>query len=224
MKGASWVDGGSFMDTQVVREFDELSFDEGVQLEAAVAAYARQFEEKQEAFLEQNGKTAQSVLELCRVVHAASCQLSDYPEKLKDFRKRTKLTKNSTFSQHMTIGKNYDTLSPHAPKLPASWYALYRIARLDDDVLEKALADGKIHPSVTQGQLNALAGRVSKKRVELRFLAIFAPDDASSDVLFQIQEQVFQLLKSYEGKGFSACGSKKWRQATRLHETLKVAA
>src|SRR5215831_6419128 len=49
----------------------------------------------------------------------------------------------------------------HGRDLPASWRTLYELTQLDDDVLRRALRDGRIHPNMERSAVMALRDEVA---------------------------------------------------------------
>jgi hypothetical protein len=147
---------------------------------------------KEHDFLEQNAKSAESVIALCEVTHDAHVALSAHREYLKAFREQNKLTDKGTFSQHCTIGKNSERLLPHAKVLPSSWYALYLIARLDDVTFKSAVEGSRIHPLITQRDIKGLAGKVTAPKQREDFHIVI--DLVSDDAFTVVEAQKFQFV------------------------------
>ena len=133
------------------------------QLENTVQHYTKEYQEQQNNYRSQNGKTAAAVLDLCKVVFEASVALKN-KNALKSFKEQNKLKDKGTFSQYRTIGEHYDRLSPHASSLPSSWYTLYRIAKLDANTRDSAIANGKLHAFTTQREVRELSGAATAPR------------------------------------------------------------
>jgi hypothetical protein len=133
--------------------------------------FTDEFRVKEASFINANTKSAESVLALCKVVADAWGKFVQLDAYIKKFRKETKLTNKSTFSQHRTIGLNYERLVGLVQHLPSSWYAIYQIARLNDDTLNQAIATGKIHPRMKQREVAALLGRSDGQKTAVHLSA-----------------------------------------------------
>jgi hypothetical protein len=159
------------------------------ELSLAVSQLTEQYQRTEAAFREQNVKSAETVLALCKVAHDAQVALGKHREFLTKFREDNRLTNKSTFSQFCTIGKNHERLTPLAAALPSSWYALYRIAKLDDAAFGTAVENSKFHPLISQREIKELSGKKSTpKGPDLHVVIDLVADDAFS----VIQAAAFQ--------------------------------
>jgi hypothetical protein len=61
----------------------------------------------------------------------------------------------ATFSKYRTIGSRHGQLIRITDDLPVSFSTIYLIARLSDDELSDALAEGHIHQNVTRREIEA---------------------------------------------------------------------
>jgi hypothetical protein len=176
------------------------------ELEQTLQHYTSEFQSKQAAYEQQNGKTAEAVLELCKVVHEASSALKN-KSYLKDFRDRNGLHDKGTFSQFKTIGQHYARLSPHATRLPSSWYSLYKIAKLDEPTFNLAIASGQIHPLTTQRSIRELGGSTKPvpKNVSatLRYVIELAEEDVERITEFNEQIELMAKKLGIEGYAFN---------------------
>jgi hypothetical protein len=176
------------------------------ELEQTLQHYTSEFQSKQAAYEQQNGKTAEAVLELCKVVHEASSALKT-KSYLKDFRDKNGLHDKGTFSQFKTIGQHYARLSPHATRLPSSWYSLYKIAKLDEPTFNSAIASGQIHPLTTQRSIRELGGSTKPvpKNVSatLRYVIELAEKDVERITEFNEQIELMAKKLGIEGCAFN---------------------
>jgi hypothetical protein len=152
------------------------------ELEQTVLRFSTEYQEKEAAYRLQNGETAKSVLELCKVVYDASSSLGKSKSYLKDFREKNGLGDKSTYSQFKTIGLNFARLNPHASVLPSSWYTLYKIAKLDDAQFAHAIESGKLRPFVTQREVRELSGKKTAPQRQDYHIKIDIVADSSFDV------------------------------------------
>jgi hypothetical protein len=59
--------------------------------------------------------------------------------------------------RYMAIARNIVLRNPtHVSDLPSSWGTLYELAKLEDEDLERYIADGRIHPEMTRADAIAL--------------------------------------------------------------------
>lgn len=165
------------------------------ELEQSVQHYTNEYQEKQENYRSQNGKTAAAVLDLCQVVFEASTALTN-KKALKSFKEQNKLQDKGTFSQYRTIGQHYDRLRPHASSLPSSWYTLYRIAKLDPESFASAIGSGKLHAFTTQRDVRELSGTTTprlKKSDPLCYIVELTETDANRVQQFDAAMKEFAL-------------------------------
>jgi hypothetical protein len=123
-------------------------------------------------------KSAEGVLEMARVVQAASLlQGSDFHR----FCERTKLKPGSATTRKLiTIGEKYSFLITQADKLPASWTTVYAVARLANEQIQTLIDQGVVntHTHTAAAELErALSTRVENRLA--RAVTIAAAADAS---------------------------------------------
>lgn len=113
-------------------------------------------------------KSAEAVLDMCRVVHRAKTELKR--DEFDSFVREINLKPDSgTISKWKKIGENYDRLVTHKDKLPASWTTLYNLCNLSDDKLVEGITNHLIHETMTNQELkkvdpNVFPSRVSEKK------------------------------------------------------------
>ena len=173
------------------------------ELSQAVSEFTERYQQTEAAFREQNAKSAENVLALCKVAHDAQVALGKYKTFLAKFREDNKLTNKSTFSQFCTIGKNYERLSPQAAVLPSSWYSLYRIAKLDNETFGNAVNAAKFNPLISQREIKELSGSKAtpKRRDDYHVIIDIVADDAfnvAQAVAFQ--KALITFLRERHGK------------------------
>jgi hypothetical protein len=173
------------------------------EVERTLQHYTSEFQSKQAAYEQQNGKTAAAVLDLCKVVFDASSALKN-KSYLKDFRDKNGLHDKGTFSQFKTIGQHYERLSPHATRLPSSWYSLYKIAKLDEPTFNSAIASGQIHPFTTQRSIRELGGSAKpvpkNASATLRYVIELAEKDVER--ITEFNEQIELMAKKLGIDGY----------------------
>ena len=102
-------------------------------------------------------KTAQSTVEMCRVIYEAkeSLDKSEYARFLKDIGRKPD---DSTVRKYLAIGERYDDLNAYANLLPASWTSIYEITQLPADSFMAMVATGESMANLTGAQLKLLKG------------------------------------------------------------------
>ena len=102
-------------------------------------------------------KTAQSTVEMCRVVYEAkkSLQKSEYDSFLLDIGRKAE---DSTIRKYLAIGERYDDLIAYTNLLPASWTSIYTITQLPADSFMAMVTLGESMANLTGAQLKRLKG------------------------------------------------------------------
>lgn len=103
-------------------------------------------------------KTAQSTVEMCRVVSEAKKTLSssEYSAFLNDIGHKSE---TSTIRKYLAIGEQYDKLIQYTNLLPNSWTSIYTITQLGSDTFNALAA--------TDTDMSKLSGKEIKNLVEL---------------------------------------------------------
>lgn len=103
-------------------------------------------------------KTAQSTVEMCRVVSEAKKTLSssEYSEFLNDIGHKSE---TSTIRKYLAIGEQYDKLIQYTNLLPNSWTSIYTITQLSPDIFDALAA--------TDTDMSKMSGKQIKSLVEL---------------------------------------------------------
>jgi hypothetical protein len=103
-------------------------------------------------------KTAQSTVEMCRVVSEAKKTLSssEYSEFLNDIGHKSE---TSTIRKYLAIGEQYDKLIQYTNLLPNSWTSIYSITQLGSDTFDALAA--------TDTDMSKMSGKEIKSLVEL---------------------------------------------------------
>jgi hypothetical protein len=191
------------------------------ELTKAVSELTERYQQTEAKFREQNAKSSENVLALCKVAHDAKVALGKHREFLTKFREVNGLTNKSTFSQFCTIGKNYERLTPHSAVLPSSWYALYRIAKLDDRTFSTAVENGTFHPLTSQREISELNGRKTtpQQRQDLHFIIdVVADDEFNVDHAKAFQMALITFLREQHSKW--ACVDPDIRRSKALDAAL----
>ena len=100
-------------------------------------------------------KTAQSTLEMCRVVHEAKQTL-----KKEDFLKFCNQighhSEDSTIRKYLAIGEKYKDLIAHADLLPNSWTSIYKITQIPSEAFDALVMSGNSMATMNGKQIDAL--------------------------------------------------------------------
>lgn len=113
-------------------------------------------------------KTAESILEMGRVVHETKKQLISKPKDFEAFCSEIGFKPSSSSIKKLNqIGKSYTFMKSHADSLPGNWTTLYEISRLAKGELEKYIDEGVIHTNVLGTKVKQLNG--SKSADSLKF-------------------------------------------------------
>lgn len=126
---------------------------DGLELKHHVTARERFFSEYSKFAV----KTAQSTVEMCRVVYEAkkTLQKSEYDSFLLDIGRRTE---DSTIRKYLAIGERYDDLIAHTNLLPSSWTSIYTITQLPADSFMAMVTLGESMANLTGAQIKRLKG------------------------------------------------------------------
>jgi hypothetical protein len=108
-------------------------------------------------------KTAQSTVEMCRIVFEAKKALvkSEYDCFLKDVGRKSE---DSTVRKFLAIGERYDDLIAATNLLPSSWTSIYEITQIPSDVFMAMVAMGESMAHLTGAQLKLLRGNDSSDK------------------------------------------------------------
>jgi hypothetical protein len=103
-------------------------------------------------------KTAQSTVEMCRVVFEAKNGLSrtEYSEFLSDIGHKSE---TSTIRKYLAIGAQYDKLIQYTKLLPNSWTSIYTITQLASDTFDALAA--------TDTDMSKMSGKEIKTLLEI---------------------------------------------------------
>ena len=109
-------------------------------------------------------KTAQSTVEMCRVVFEAKTQLSkeEFSEFCTDIGHKKE---DSTIRKYIAIGAAYERLIQYADKLPNSWTSIYTITQIPSETFNSLAQVGESFAKLSGNQIKALVeiNSVSKK-------------------------------------------------------------
>jgi hypothetical protein len=100
-------------------------------------------------------KTAQSTLEMCRVVFEAKEELSreEFSEFCTDIGHKGE---DSTIRKYLAIGAAYERLIQYADKLPNSWTSIYTITQIPSETFNALAQVGESFAKLSGNQIKAL--------------------------------------------------------------------
>jgi hypothetical protein len=100
-------------------------------------------------------KTAQSTVEMCRVVFDAKEELSrdEFSEFCTDIGHKGE---DSTIRKYLAIGAAYERLIQYADKLPNSWTSIYTITQIPSDTFNALAQVGESFAKLSGNQIKAL--------------------------------------------------------------------
>jgi len=125
--------------------------DEGLVMTHFVTARERFYSEYSQFAV----KTAQSTVEMCRVVYEAKKSLdkSEYASFLQDIGRKTE---DSTIRKYLAIGERYDDLIAYTNLLPASWTNMYEVIQLPAESFMAMVTMGESMANLTGAQIKRL--------------------------------------------------------------------
>jgi hypothetical protein len=100
-------------------------------------------------------KTAQSTVEMCRVVFEAKKSLKKV-DFIKFCNEIGHKSEDSTIRKYLCIGENYERLIKYTNLLPNSWTSIYTITQLPSDVFEALALTGSSMANMTGSQIKLL--------------------------------------------------------------------
>ena len=100
-------------------------------------------------------KTAQSTVEMCRVVFEAKQELSrdEFSNFCTDIGQKGE---DSTIRKYLAIGAAYERLIQYADKLPTSWTSIYTITQIPSDTFNALAQVGESFAKLSGNQIKAL--------------------------------------------------------------------
>ena len=102
-------------------------------------------------------KTAQSTLEMCRVVYEAKHELpkADFDKFCTDIGRKVE-EEDSTIRKYLAIGARYNDFIAYADRMPNSWTSIYLITTIPSEKLLEMINDAKSLKNLTAQQIKKL--------------------------------------------------------------------
>ena len=127
-------------------------------------------------------KTAQSTVEMCRVVFEAKEELSrdEFSEFCTDIGHKGE---DSTVRKYLAIGAAYERLIQYADKLPNSWTSIYTITQIPSETFNSLAQVGESFAKLSGNQIKALVeiNSDSKKALSAKTTEVIASSATATD-------------------------------------------
>ena len=159
--------GGHMMNKNTnVQNGTNKKFDQEVGIVAAansdskvdVTVYLSERDKYKTEFNSWSKKTAQSTLEMCRVVYEAKKELINQ-DFLKFCNEIGRKDEDATVRKYLKIGEKYDKFYQYVELLPNSWTSIYQITQLPSEVFEALVATDNSMANMTGNQIKLLKGK-----------------------------------------------------------------
>lgn len=144
-----------------------------------VAVYLSESDKYKTEFNSWSKKTAQSTLEMCRVVFEAKKELGSQ-DFLKFCNEIGRKGEDATVRKYLAIGSKYEQFYQYAELLPNAWTSIYEITQLPSDVFEALVATNSSMANMTGAQLKLLMGKKTEDKSKSS-AASAAATDVSAD-------------------------------------------
>ncbi len=123
-----------------------------------VSVYLSEREKFTSEFNAWSKKTAQSTLEMCRVVFEAKKELESQ-DFLKFCNAIGRKGEDATVRKYLKIGEKYDKFYQYANLLPNSWTSIYEITQLPSEMFEALVTTENSMANMTGAQIKELMGK-----------------------------------------------------------------
>jgi hypothetical protein len=123
-----------------------------------VSVYLSEREKFTSEFNAWSKKTAQSTLEMCRVVYEAKKELGSQ-DFLKFCNAIGRKGEDATVRKYLKIGEKYDKFYQYADLLPNSWTSIYEITQLPSEMFEALVTTENSMANMTGAQIKELMGK-----------------------------------------------------------------
>jgi hypothetical protein len=128
-----------------------------------VSIYISERDKYKTEFNSWSKKTAQSTLEMCRVVYEAKKELASQ-DFLKFCNEIGRKGEDATVRKYLRIGEKYDKFYQYAELLPNSWTSIYEITQLPSETFEALVATEYSMANMTGDQLKQLMGKKTEDK------------------------------------------------------------
>jgi len=152
-----------------------------------VAVYLSESDKYKTEFNSWSKKTAQSTLEMCRVVFEAKKELGSQ-DFLKFCNEIGRKGEDATVRKYLKIGSKYEQFYRYAELLPNAWTSIYEITQLPSDVFEALVATNSSMANMTGDQLKQLMGKKTEDKSKSTAENAAAPTSAAPQTAQNTQE------------------------------------
>ncbi|PVE08354.1 hypothetical protein [Limnohabitans sp. Rim28] len=139
-----------------------------------VSVYLSERDKYKTEFNSWSKKTAQSTLEMCRVVFDAKKELGSQ-DFLKFCNEIGRKGEDATVRKYLKIGEKYDKFYQYAELLPNSWTSIYEITQLPSETFEALVATENSLANITGDQLKQLMGKKTEDKSKTSAASAVAP-------------------------------------------------
>jgi hypothetical protein len=142
-----------------------------------VSVYLSERDKYKTEFNAWSKKTAQSTLEMCRVVYEAKKELESQ-DFLKFCNEIGRKGEDATVRKYLKIGEKYEKFYQYADLLPNSWTSIYEITQLPSEMFEALVTTENSMANMTGAQIKELMGKGTEDKSNV---AAATSDAASAD-------------------------------------------
>lgn len=146
-----------------------------------VSVYLSERDKYKTEFNSWSKKTAQSTLEMCRVVYEAKKELGSQ-DFLKFCNEIGRKGEDATVRKYLKIGEKYDKFYQYAELLPNSWTSIYEITQLPSETFEALVATENSLANMTGDQLKQLMGKKTEDKSNSSAASAAAPTTATPQI------------------------------------------
>lgn len=152
-----------------------------------VSVYLSERDKYKTEFNSWSKKTAQSTLEMCRVVYEAKNELESQ-DFLKFCNEIGRKGEDATVRKYLKIGEKYDKFYQYAELLPNSWTSIYEITQLPSETFEALVATDHSLANMTGDQLKQLMGKKTEDKSKSSSASATAPTTLAPQIVQNTQE------------------------------------
>lgn len=153
-----------------------------------VSVYMSERDKYKTEFNSWSKKTAQSTLEMCRVVYEAKKVLGSQ-DFLKFCNEIGRKGEDATVRKYLKIGEKYDKFYQYAELLPNSWTSIYEITQLPSETFEALVATENSLANMTGDQLKLLMGKKTEDKSKSSAASAAAPTTAAPQIAQNTSQQ-----------------------------------
>ena len=152
-----------------------------------VSVYLSERDKYKTEFNSWSKKTAQSTLEMCRVVYEAKKELGSQ-DFLKFCNEIGRKGEDATVRKYLKIGEKYDKFYQYAELLPNSWTSIYEITQLPSETFEALVTTEHSLANMTGDQLKQLMGKKTEDKSKTSAASAVVPTTLAPQTAQNTQE------------------------------------